>query len=171
MRKKFNLGGLRMMMPNPDAPECECTTFRWMTSQPDFPISYDAELNEYHIVGAGDAKVMIYHCFFCGGRMPHSRRESLFHHLSEEEVQRLRDLTKPLNTVAAVIAAFGEPETDDPQGTTVMMPEHMGTPRTDVYRTLTYSNLSAAVLVQVIVGTDSAVRFSLVPKPLSDAAH
>jgi hypothetical protein len=157
-------------MPNQKAPECECSVIAHMAAEPNLPITYDVKMHEWHIVGADGAKTIIYHCFFCGGRMPRSRREDFFHTVSDAESRRLFDLTRPLKTVADVVAAFGQPESDNPQGTTITLPEHKGGPRTDAYRNLTYSNLSPSTLLEVIVGTDGAVRFSLIPKPLGDHA-
>ncbi|WP_459853519.1 DUF6980 family protein [Dongia sp. agr-C8] len=93
-------------MPNKMAPECECSVIAHMAAEPNFPITYDVKMQEWHIVGADGAKATIYHCFFCGGRMPRSRREDFFHTVSDAESRRLFDLTNPPKTVADVVAAY-----------------------------------------------------------------
>jgi hypothetical protein len=54
--------------------------------------------------------MMIYHCPFCGGKAPKSRRDELFHRLPHAEQRRLGELTHNLRTVQEVTAALGEPD-------------------------------------------------------------
>src|ERR1041385_958088 len=107
-------------MPNNRIRPCKCGYLERQSNHPDSPIRFDPELNEYHFVYAtkagGEAKMMIYHCPFCGGRAPKSRRSELFHRLTREEQRRLCDLTKGMRSVQEVTAAFGEPDVKQPVG-------------------------------------------------------
>src|SRR5262245_48662227 len=69
---------------------------------PHFPIRYDADLNEYSMVwriGDGYGAMMIYHCPFCGGRTPKSRRDQLFADVPQSEYERLAQLTAGIASI------------------------------------------------------------------------
>lgn len=77
--------------------DCKCGSLERDANDPDSPIIFDVELNEYqfeYTVGdKGKAKMTIYHCPFCGGAAPESHRENLFAVIPNEEEARLRELT------------------------------------------------------------------------------
>jgi hypothetical protein len=96
--------------------------------------------------------MMIYHCPFCGGRAPKSRRGELFHRLTERERQRLFQLTKGLRTVQDVITAFGEPDIRQPVGIVIVTPERDGKPETTVgFPVMIYTKLSETANVRVTI--------------------
>ena len=68
--------------PNFDAPKCDCRTLERLSKEPSIPIEFDAKLNEYRLRGTVGEQIMIYHCPFCGGRTPNSRRAELFTHIT-----------------------------------------------------------------------------------------
>src|SRR5262245_4848327 len=78
---------------------CECGYLSDAANDPDSPIAFDAELNEYNFqypspCGGGacegdKALLRIYHCPFCGGAAPQSKRDLLFTVISAEEQRRL----------------------------------------------------------------------------------
>jgi hypothetical protein len=74
--------------------------------------------------------MMIYHCPYCGGSAPKSRRDRLFHTLTDVERDRLVRLTKDMRTLQDVTAAFGEPDLKQPVGMVVTKPERGGKPET-----------------------------------------
>lgn len=156
-------------MPDPNAPECDCRYLDRLSKEPSAPIEFDAKLNEYHIAGANGGYFMIYHCPFCGGRMPQSRRDELFMHISDAEKQRLNDLTRTLTTVADVINAFGTPDLDNPTGFSVTKDNDTGMSNTSHYRTLTYNGLSATARVVATVGLNDQVHFRFTPKGITGA--
>jgi hypothetical protein len=151
-------------MPNPNAPECDCRTLERLSKEPTAPIEFDATMNEYHIVGTNGFQSMIYHCPFCGGRTPESRRDDFFMHITHAEMKRLNMLTGHLKTLEEVLAAFGPPDYDNPTGTGVTKDDETGRPVTKYYRTLTYTGLSSAANVNVEVHVDDRVQFSFMPK-------
>jgi hypothetical protein len=64
-------------------------------NDPDSPIAFDKELNEFNFEysTAGTerkAQWRIYHCPFCGGAAPESKRRALFASISDAEERRLR---------------------------------------------------------------------------------
>jgi hypothetical protein len=69
-------------VPNNKIARCKCGFLERHAGEPDSPIRFDAQMNEYHFVYpgsmGGEARMNIYHCPFCGGRAPKSRRGDLF---------------------------------------------------------------------------------------------
>ena len=158
-------------MPNDQIEPCKCGFLESSSKRPDSPIRFDPKLNEYHfvhLISTGvEAKMMIYHCPFCGGRAPKSRRGDLFHRLTEAERRRLLEMTEKLETLDEVIAAFGQPDFDMPSGSVSVMPEREGKPEvTESCRVLQYTKLSDTANVHVNVYPTNRVRFSLWAKEI-----
>ncbi len=151
-------------MPDPNVPECDCRALERWSKEPSIPIEFDAKLNEYHIRGTDGGQIMIYHCPFCGGRTPESRRDDFFMHITHAEMRRLNMLTGHLKTLEEVLAAFGPPDYDNPTGTGVTKDDEAGRPVTKFYRQLTYTGLSPTANVDVVVHVDDRVQFSFMPK-------
>lgn len=107
-------------MPNNRIAPCKCGFLERQANHPDSPIRFDSELNEYHFIHrtsiSGESKMMIYHCPFCGGRAPKSRRSELFHRLTHAEQHRLSELTKDMRTIQDVTVGLGEPDIRQPIG-------------------------------------------------------
>ena len=143
-------------MPNKRIAPCKCGFLEREAGHPDSPIRFDAEKNEYHFIHStsegGEARMLIYHCPFCGGRAPKSKRGNLFARLTNKETRRLTDLTKDLHTLEQVLTALGQPDRDSPVGMTIVAPERSGKPETTQnFRTLVYSKLSETAEVHITV--------------------
>jgi hypothetical protein len=67
---------------------CKCGLIEKLADNPDMPIVFDTKTNEYHFKYAG-GHLSIYQCILCGGKLPDSRRVSLFHVISDDEKSRL----------------------------------------------------------------------------------
>lgn len=123
-----------------------------MADDPKCPVEFDTALNEYHIVREGGGYSMIYYCPFCGGGTPKSRRDRLFHRISDAEQHRLCNLTKELRTVQEVTAAFGEPDIYHKIGLVTTTPESDGKPEVTKSRpVMIYTKLSKTADVHVTV--------------------
>lgn len=150
-------------MAPPRKDKCDCGFLERASEKPNSPIRYDPEMNEYHIVYGSSATggMIIYYCPHCGGRVPESRRATLFAHITEAESHRIRSLIKDLKTVAEVLAHFGPPDEERPGGSR-KFPETDGRPpREDVFsRTLVYKNVSDVVEVIFSVGANDLVSAS-----------
>ena len=156
-----------MSVLNSEAPRCECGTLETLSKEPSIPIVFDAELNEYHIVGTGQQQVLIHHCIFCGGQTPASRRDELFMHVTKEEFEKLRKATSGLKTLDDVVGAFGPPDFDHPAGISSTEPVGLGPRRTTDFRQMTFSSLSDTADVHVAIGLNDKVQFSFTPKPVA----
>ncbi len=154
-------------MPDPNAPECDCG---WLESAADDPcvsVVFNRELNEYHLIRSGEfgGEMMIYHCPFCGGRAPQSRRNKLFAEISIEEMDRLRILTKDLKTLPDVLSTLGTPDQDIANGYGHMTPEKDGqSNRTEHLRMLRYASISPTADVEVVVYPTDRVHFMFTGK-------
>jgi hypothetical protein len=131
---------------------CTCKYLERASEEPDNPIFFNAEVNEYHFrsVGKSRGTWMIYHCPWCGGAAPRSKRGSLFATITQKEEERLRRLTTGLRTIEAVIKKFGKPDFDMADGKVIKTQESKGKPPTiKSYRTLHYTGLSKSADVHV----------------------
>ena len=150
---------------------CDCDTLERMADNPKCPVEFDAELNEFHIVGQGHSQWMIYYCPFCGGSAPKSRRSHLFHKITDDESRRLCDLTKQIRTLQDVTAAFGEPEIRQAVGLVQTTPERDGKPETTrSYPVMIYTKLSELVDMHVTIYPTERVGISFRGKPIKKNA-
>lgn len=149
---------------------CSCKFLGDSAADPNTPIRYDPELNEYSIIyswGAeGYGSMCIYHCPFCGGRTPESRREDLFTAVPESEYERLRALTTGIKSVDDAIRILGNPTRDEPStlppGYTA--PTDRDGKSTWPVRALTWSDLSDVAEIQVCVLADNSTQVTCGPK-------
>jgi len=145
---------------------CTCGSLEQWVSHFVFPIRFNKQFNEYHFVsGSSDddrVEIMIYHCPFCGGAAPESKRGTFFAEISEEEAKRLWALLNEINTAAQAFQHLGKPDMDEPYPTLAGRPKPTKEREGQKYeatRILTYSNLSPVAEVQFIVyGNDEVER-------------
>jgi hypothetical protein len=139
---------------------CTCGVLEQEANDPDSPIVFDVQMNEYHFeypspcagedCDTAKAQMMIYHCPFCGGATPPSKRESLFTAPSRKEQRRLCRLFNGLRTLQEVVATIGPPDEDKDQGLTIRLSEKDGQATTTrTFRTLRYTRLSDTADVEV----------------------
>jgi hypothetical protein len=145
---------------------CRCGALERHAIEPDSPIRFDTELNEYHFVHrnskGNEGYLLIRHCPFCGGKAPESRRDLQFRQLSLAEQIRLSKLIGDFHTIDEVIAALGEPDIKDPIGVMATNPERDGKPETtQVYATMTYTSLSdvADIVITVYAPDRLGIQF------------
>ena len=141
---------------------CTCENLEHATDEPDCPVKFDPELNEYNIV-SGRGSWRIYHCYFCGGAAPESKRGSLFATIPNEERERLGSLTTGFTSFDEVIARFGAPDEDMAagHGDLTHATDERG-PTYTTYRTLRYRGLSKVAVVEFIdYGPKHGVRSTL----------
>jgi hypothetical protein len=140
---------------------CDCGALDRAAKDPDLPIEFDAGLNEFTLVH-GLGRMRIYHCWFCGGKVPESLRGTLFAQIPNQERDRLFALVTGVTTVSDLIARLGEPDRDSAQGLVIEVPEHDGqAPTVKARRLLVYSKLSEVAYVQAEVYPEDSVAISL----------
>jgi len=159
------------MPPRKEKGTCKCEWLERAADEPKCPVELDAELNEYHLVIGPKDYMVIYYCPFCGGSAPKSRRDRLFHTLTDAERQRLVTLTKDLHTVEDVTRAIGEPDIRQPVGMVITEQERDGKPETTrSYPVLIYTKLSNIADVHVTVYPTDRVGISFQGKGKKRAA-
>ena len=158
-------------MPHKEKGTCKCEWLERAADEPKCPVEFDAELNECHLVIGPKDYMIIYYCPFCGGSAPKSRRDRLFHTLTDAEQQRLVTLTKDMHTVEDVTHAFGEPDIRQPVGIVITEQERDGKPETtQSYPVLIYTKLSDIADVHVKVYPTDRVGISFQGKGKKRAA-
>src|SRR5205823_1769898 len=90
-----------------------------LSSDAQYPIHYDEELNEYNLASL-DKRVnyRMYYCFFCGGRLPESKRASLFTEPGDKEMKEISDILHNVKKIEQAIELLGKPDNtaSAPQG-------------------------------------------------------
>jgi len=140
---------------------CKCDQLQRAAAEPEDAIAFDEEMHEYHITSPRGGYLVIFHCPFCGGVAPRSKREERFATVSHAEAARLEALTSRLRTVKAAIAALGKPASDVPNGVrTYSRPTSKTPSQITSYRMLTFTGLSSVADVDLIDYGVQGLRFS-----------
>jgi hypothetical protein len=101
---------------------CTCGYLQEAADDPANPIEFDQETNEFQFKYRDrqcdsqdicQGMLVIYHCPFCGGAAPKSKRHLLFAKIPQAEEARLASLLTPIRTVSDAIEKFGSPDFDD----------------------------------------------------------
>jgi hypothetical protein len=154
------MGERRTFASVTDTP-CTCDFLQRAADDPDQAIEFDAQTGEYQFV-AGSSRLVIYHCPFCGGAAPESKRPLLFAIISPEEEQRLATLLAPIKSIRAALKRLGKPQRDDASGMRVHRPESANESSViEHFRTLSYERLSDVADVRIAERPDGSVHWSL----------
>ena len=150
---------------------CSCEYLQAAADDPRNPIVFDPQTNEYQFTYPesecyGPSMLVIYHCPFCGGVAPASKRDLLFAVIPQEEEQRLYDLLAPVHSLDAAIACLGQPDLDA-YSTSRYHEKDEQPPTVDRFRTLRYERPSSVSDVWITERPDGKVHCSLQGKPIS----
>jgi hypothetical protein len=150
---------------------CECRWPQDVSAEPENGVAFDAQTNEYQFRTPSGGSLTIYHCPFCGGAMPRSKRADLFARITEAELQRLTKLTSKLKSVADAIRVLGKPAHDHPHGLAVRTPaKGRRPPGVASYRVLTFTRASDTADVELIDYGPKGIRFTYQGKYLGRPA-
>ena len=151
-----------MVVSSQNREACECGWLQQAATDPDHPVQFDPRMNEFNIV-KGERSIRIYYCPFCGGKAPESLRRTVFAHVSGEERERLTLLGSGVESLAQIVARFGEPNRDQAAGAGLGMPAPDGQITQFMsYRVLTYSQLSQVADLQFYLHADGTLARLLV---------
>lgn len=146
---------------------CRCGYLQRESEEPAIPIVFDEEMHEFHIAHTNGGYSVIYHCPWCGGVGPPSKRASFFAPITNAESERLQRLTSGLRSVAEAIVRLGKPDAEEARGTTIVRPARRREPPTvTTYRTLRFSKLSDTAEVTLIDYGPKGIGFSFHGKSL-----
>lgn len=152
-------------MHDPDRHPCNCDSLEVASKDPDHPIGWDAELHEYYIACGDAGRQVVYFCMFCGGQAPKSRRDDLFHRVSDAERERLVELSSGLRTADEVRERLGEPDELLESAVRYSKEVGPGPPEGEAFDLWTYVGFSdvASVLFEVRNGAVKRARWSAKP--------
>lgn len=150
-------------MPDDNADPCGCGWLERESNEPESPVRFDPVLNEYEIVRSDGGTLSVYHCPFCGGRVPESKRKLMFAHISQREQDRLREMIANPRTIEDAIQKLGQPDSDTCGS--VDTPEREGRPPTfELQRQLRFEKLSDTADVYVTERKDGRVSIMFLGK-------
>ncbi len=109
--------------------------------------------------------LVIYHCPFCGGAAPESKRALLFEVVSRSEGERLEEILAPIRTIQDALALLGTPDFDGYAG--IRQEEQDGKPSTWRHRRqIRYERLSEVADVWIVESADGRLLWQLQGKYL-----
>jgi hypothetical protein len=146
--------------------ECDCGGLELAASDPQIPVEFESETNEYAIVARTDthtSRTTIRYCFHCGGAAPPSRRHELFERVDQREAARISSLFIGIETLEQAIATFGAPDQDIPRGIIKTYIDHPEI-EPEVARSIVYSNLSEVADVRLSTGSNGKLQIGITGK-------
>jgi hypothetical protein len=157
------------IMPPKQKATCTCGTLERASREPNHAIRWGETVGEYYIAWGDRQQMIIFYCPSCGGSAPPSRRDSLFHTITQAERERLIELTSGIQTVQEVISTFGEPDLRLSMST--ITPEKACQPETtQSFPQWVFSNLSEVAEVRITIYPTDRVGFSFRAKEVGRGA-
>lgn len=91
--------------------KCDCGyPARW-AANPNVPLRFDERFQEFHLLERDDgAYLILRYCFWCGGKLPESKRPDFFTKPEEAELAEIASLLKETKTAGEALAALGPPD-------------------------------------------------------------
>lgn len=91
---------------------CNCGNPEYWIKDSSVPIKFDKKMNEYYIPHGTEMKslLVMYYCFFCGGKLPDSKRGSFFTNPSRKEVKEMLSIVKNITDEKEMERLLGEPD-------------------------------------------------------------
>jgi hypothetical protein len=145
---------------------CRCGYLRRESDDPRQAIVFHRPTREYYFRyrdGDHNGYLTIYHCPFCGGAAPKSKRASLFHVISSDEERRLTALLDGITSIRTAIRKLGKPDDDNPRGMAEQVLERGARrpPTVQWFRTLRYEKLSKIADVWITERADGRASWHL----------
>lgn len=150
---------------------CGCGYLQQAADDPANPIRFEEEAGEYQFMYSEggdeiDSMLVVYHCPFCGGAAPPSKRRLLFEVIPPQEEQRLKSLLTPIKTIENAINILGSPDWDD-YASARKHEKDDAPPVTTFQREVRYTALSEVADVWISEGRDGRAYWQLHGKPKS----
>ena len=93
---------------------CECDWLEQAAASTWHPITFDEEMNEFHLVlvlpDGREGSAILRHCPWCGGEARESKRSSFFTEPSEEDIADVEDKMAVIHHVEEMRSVLGEPQ-------------------------------------------------------------
>ena len=139
---------------------CQCGTPGRLAKDSRYPIVFDSLVGEYGLDGIdGRWRLCLYHCPWCGGRLP-SRRHTLFTDPDPAESAKAAEILSGAKTLDAVVEALGKPDrTSDCDGLDV--PEFGENSEKRQRSVHQYLNRWTTLDLHVIEYDDNSIRYAI----------
>ena len=138
---------------------CSCDWLKNAANDERFPVIYDEQTNQFKLLcqleDGQKGFIVLHFCPFCGGMAPDVKKEETFAQISEQEFNRLQELTRQIKSLEDALRIFGEPELDIPQRANADLVEQEDL---ETGRSLTYTNISETAVVHVTEYEGGGIR-------------
>lgn len=151
-------------MNNENEEPCDCGVISAMLNDPTSGLTL-GEDNTFLLAG----QWCVYHCPFCGGLLPHSRKPIWYPRLTDDERARLQQLVEGIATAEEAIRRLGPPDYDalidvyESINDSLVHNEELSTK----CRNVEYYNLSEHANIEFYFHVDYGVEYRLEIKPIS----
>lgn len=146
---------------------CKCGWLERQSDDPGNPVVFDQDLEEFNITRSDGGILRVYHCPWCGGAAPLSKRSRLFAFVTQAEADRLGRLLRRFATLEEAIRVLGPPDKDSPRGILVAtFSSRRKAPRQMYARCLKYTRLSKTADVDLFEDPRQGVSFAFGGKHL-----
>lgn len=146
---------------------CNCGWLERTSDDPSNPVLFDRDLQEFNISRSDGGILRIYHCPWCGGAAPPSKRSRLFAIVTQSEADRLERLLHKFSTLEEAIRVLGPPDKDSPRGILVAtFSSRRKAPRQMYARCLKYTRLSKTADIDLFEDPRRGVSFAFGGKHL-----
>lgn len=145
--------------------KCQCKAVECAASDSNCPVEFDATLNEYNIVSIdGRHRYRLYFCWFCGGKLPRSKRSRLFKTPLAAEVNSMKKEVAIIHSVADAVDRLGKPDAQYDAGIDEQLSSGVR-----CQRQLIYSSRWRSLVLTVREGRDGTVDFAYAGKQIENA--
>jgi hypothetical protein len=148
---------------------CKCGWLEREAAEAGSSIRFDEDLNEFHILNRPPDRgyLLIYHCLFCGGAAPRSRRATLFARPTRAELDRLERVVSGLTSVAQAVKKLGKPKSDRANRLRTMSAgSNTEAPKAESFRVMVFTNVSRTTDVHLTDYGRDGIRFTFQGKYL-----
>ncbi len=145
---------------------CQCNYLQRAADNPENPIRFDQRTSEYQFV-FGDGRLRIFHCPFCGGAAPESKRSLLFAQIPYSEEDRLSQVLEPIKTIDDALELLGKPDVDSYLAVRTPEAENKA-PTIERLRDIRYYGLSDVADVSIAERPDGLISWHLQGKYVGD---
>jgi hypothetical protein len=130
---------------------------------PLFPVKFDAQLNEYSIVYGERHSHRMRYCFWCGGKLPESKRNDHFAVPEQDEMAHAVAVLKQAKSMEDVLDVLGEPQ--------MTMSNELSAKTSEGFpfrRQWKYTRRWKTIEVVVIEMDDGSLQLAFMPKALQE---
>ena len=160
----FFCGGYELGPATAQANKCECQALKKWSKNKIFPIKFDEELNEYHLVEEDGSTNLFYFCPVCGGMLAESRRGDFFVTPSQPAINDIYEKIKNIETVKELINILGIP--DEKIDTNLEEAKEDGLlSRNSAKQTLIYNSIDESFSLIVLEDENKKIHFLYAGKP------